>query len=273
MTTWEFPCSQPASISIRDWASGSVGISGEATDTIAVEVSASGLRAGNAGDLIDQVRVSFEDGTLTVVGPKHSSFLRRQSLDLSIKAPAGSDGNVSTASADVACVGQLGEVSLHTASGDLTLKSASGPVSAHTASGDVFVDRADDAVRIATTSGDVQVGRAGGEVQVNTASGDVSLGDCSGVVSVRAVSGDIDIRQIGAGQADISTVSGDVGVWVAQGMGIYLDLSSTTGDVRSELDAADGDEAGEGAPDVTLELKVRTISGDIKIARGRPQAA
>jgi len=274
MTTWEFPCSEPASIAIREWASGSVGVAGDATDTITVEVTASGFR-GNAADLIDLVRVSFDDGRLTVTGPKSSGFLRKRSLDLSIKAPAGSDCDANTASADVACVGELGTVSLRTASGDLTLASASGPVSVHSASGDVFVDRATSDVRASTTSGDVQVGRAGGEVQVNTASGDVSVGDCGGVVSARAVSGDVDIRKITGGQAEISTVSGDVRVCVVQGMGVYLDLSSTTGDVSSELDAAGDDtddDTGDAPPEVSLELKIRTISGDIKILKS-PLAA
>jgi len=270
MTTWEFPCSQPATITISDWASGSVGISGEATDTVAVEVTAS-HRSPAAQDLIGQVRVSFDGGRLTITGPKHSSFLRRQSLDLSIKAPAGSDCDVNTASADVACVGELGQVTLRTASGDLTLASASGPVALHSASGDVFVDNAAADLRVSTTSGDVQVGRAGGEVQVNTASGDVSVGDCAGAVSVRGVSGDIDIRRISGGQADISAVSGDVRVCVVQGMGVYLDLSSTTGDVRSELDAAD-DVSLAAPPEVSLELKIRTISGDIKIVKGQQAA-
>ena len=272
MTNWEFPCSEPASISISEWASGSVGVSGAQTDTITVEVTAS--HRGGGQDLIDQVRVSFDDGRLRITGPKlGSSFLRRQSLDLTINAPAGSDCEAHTASADVACVGELGEVSLRTASGDLTLASATGPVTAHTASGDVFVDRAESDVRINTTSGDVQVGRAGGEVQVNTASGDVSVGDCGSQVSVRVVSGDIDIRRITGGRADISAISGDVRVCVDQGMGVYLDLSSTTGDVRSELDAADDEDAADDdEPEVTLELKVRTISGDIKVAKA-PRAA
>ena len=38
MTTWDFPCSEPADISITHWASGSIAVAGEPTDAVSVEV-------------------------------------------------------------------------------------------------------------------------------------------------------------------------------------------------------------------------------------------
>lgn len=271
MTTWEFPCSEPAEVNIARWASGSVAVSGETTDVISVEVVASRPNA-SVDDLLDEVKVTFDSGKLSVRGPKLDGLLqRRRGLDLTIKAPAGSVCNAHTASADVALVGQLGEVVVHTASGDVTSTAAGGPVTLETASGDVVLDHADSDVRIATASGDVQVGRAHGDLSINAVSGDLSIGDVSGQVGARTVSGDIAVRDIGGGRATLATTSGDMHVTVTPGIGVYLDLSSMSGRVRSDLDEQQDASAGD-RPAAELELTCRSVSGNIRISRTRAAA-
>jgi len=262
MTTWNFPCSDPATISISSWASGSVAVSGEQTDVLAVEVLPSDPRM-SVEDVLDQVHVTFEDGTLSVRGPRLTGLLqRRKALDLTIKAPAWSGCSAQTAAADVALVGRLGAVNVQTASGDITAAAESGPATLHTASGDVFVERAGDDVRITTASGDVRVGRVGGELSVSAVSGDLSIADVSGQVGARTVSGDIAVRDLSGGQADLATTSGDVQVMVTPGIGVYLDLSSMSGSVRSDLDEQEA-----GTTSASLEIRCRSISGDIRVAR------
>jgi DUF4097 and DUF4098 domain-containing protein YvlB len=266
MTTWNFPYDQPADIGITSWASGSVAVSGEQTDGISVEVVASDP-GSNVDELLDQVQVTLEDGRLSVRGPRLGRLLqRRKGLDLTIKAPAGSGCQAQTASADVALVGQLGELTVHTASGDITATADSGPVTLHTASGDIFVERAGQRVQITTASGDVQVGGANGELSISAVSGDLSIGDVSGQVGARTVSGDIAVRGLSGGQADLATTSGDLQVLVTPGVGVYLDLSSMSGQVRSDLDEQPGDS------DASLEIRCRSISGDIRISKARAAA-
>jgi DUF4097 and DUF4098 domain-containing protein YvlB len=270
MSTWEFPCPEPAEVNIAPWVSGSVAVSGETTDVISVEVVASQPHT-NVDDLLDEVRVTFDSGKLSVRGPKLGGLLqRRRGLDLTIKAPAGSVCRAHTGSADVALVGQLGEVVVHTASGDVTSTAASGPVTLETASGDVVLDRADNDVRIATASGDVQVGRADGALSVNSVSGDLSIGDVSGQVGAQTTSGDIAVRDISGGRVTLSTTSGDMRVMVTPGIEVYLDLSSLSGGVRSDLDERPAS-AGE-TPEASLELRCRSISGDIRISKARAAA-
>ena len=48
-------------------------------------------------------------------------------------------------------------------------------------------------------------------------------------------------------------------------MGIWMDVSSTSGDVHSGLDPAPRGEAADGDPQ--LELTVNTVSGDVDISR------
>jgi DUF4097 and DUF4098 domain-containing protein YvlB len=261
MTNWEFPCSEPAAIRVAPWPSGSVAISGAETDVITVRV----VPARRSGaELLEDVSVSFEDGRLVVSGPR-SSFIRRSDLDLTIKAPARSDCDVHTASADVSCVGELGAVRVNTASGDVTVASADGEVSIKSASGDIFVDRAQDNARIDTTSGDAKISRVGGDLEVKAISGDVTVGQVGGSVTVNTVSGDIDVKDISSGSANIEALSGDVSVAVARGIGVYLDLSTMSGDVRNELD--DADESGQAGQSAELELRCRTISGDIRVRK------
>jgi DUF4097 and DUF4098 domain-containing protein YvlB len=262
MTTWNFPCTEPADIGISNWAAGSVAVAGEPTDTITVEVVSSDPHT-NVDDLLAQVRVAFEDGALSVRGPRLDGlWRRRKGLDLTIKAPAGSSCEARTASADVSVVGQLGALRVHTASGDVTATAECGPVTVHTASGDVFVERVGAEAEISTASGDVQLGRASGDVSINAVSGDLSIGTATGQIGARTISGDIAVRDFSGGQADLATTSGDVQVLVTPGLGVYLDLSTMSGRIRSELDEQDG-----GTAEAALEIKCRSISGDIRVSK------
>lgn len=269
MTNWDFACSDPVDISVDDWGSGSIVVSGEPTSSVTVEVVPSHRKA-DIDDLLDQVQVVFEDGQLYINGPRISVFRRKQGLDLTIKAPSGSSCAAKTTSGDLSCLGEISAVSLQTASGDLTAGSL-GDVAMRSASGDVLVDRAAGTVTIHTASGDVQATRIDGDVRINTASGDVAIGFCAGPVAVRTASGDVKLNAVAADQVELASASGDLTVAVVPGRGVYLDLASNSGDISSELDASDGDEPEyKSAP--AMQISCRTFSGDIKItkARGMP---
>jgi DUF4097 and DUF4098 domain-containing protein YvlB len=265
MTNWDFACSQPIDIQVDSWASGSVAVAGEPTDTVTVHV----VPAHHGGDseaLLSEVRVSFEDGRLRISGPREISFRRRHGLDLTIKAPAGSRLTAKTASADVSCVGELGTLTVTTASGDVTASSVTGHAEVRTASGDIMIQDAATA-KANTASGDIHFDRVRGEASLNTASGDVRVRQCSGSVEARSVSGDLNISGVAAGNVSLNSVSGDLVVGVVPGIGVYLDLASTTGDIRRQLDDADGEGASAAA-----EIRCRTLSGDILIRRAATPA-
>lgn len=260
MTNWEFPGSAPIDIVI-DLAAGSIAVSGEATDVTTVSLEPS-RNSRHGRELLDQIRVSFSNGRLEVTQPQTSGFLRNHAgLDLTIKAPAGSRCRISAAAADVSCVGELSSLTSKTASGDATVAAVTGDAEIVASSGDIWLERAGGAVHAETASGDIRVKEAAGDITATTASGDITIGAAGGSVQAQAASGDVEVASVGAGQAEIKTVSGDVSVGVRAGTGVYLDLSSLTGRVSHQLD-----EAGE-APDASLRLTCRSISGDIKVAR------
>lgn len=262
MASWEFPGSDPIEIVINI-AAGSVAVAAEPTDATTVNLESS--RSGrNSDQLIADVKVSFEDGRLEISQPKSTSFLRGHGgLDLTVKAPPGSRCAVETASADVACVGELAGLDAKTASGDVTAASVTGPLGVRTASGDVWLEDAGATVQVNTASGDVQLRQAAGDVSVRTASGDVNVGTAGASVEVNTASGDTRITSVASGTASVKTVSGDAQVGVPAGTGVYLDLSSLSGQITNQLEETDG------SGDVRLNISCRSVSGDIKIVSTR----
>jgi hypothetical protein len=269
MSTWDFACSDPVDISIDSWGSGSIVVSGEPTSTLAVEVVPSG-RGADIDDLLAQVQVGFDDGQLYIRGPRLDSFRRRRGLDLTIKAPQGSSCAARTASADLACVGNLSALTMQTASGDTTAASVSGDITVRSASGDVLLDTVGGDVAISTASGDIQAARVGGYARISTSSGDVAIGYCARSVSAQTASGDIQLGAVATGQIELRSASGDMQVAVVPGIGVYLDLASTSGSIRSELDPSDDDDRDESG--VPVQISCRALSGDIRIIKARDVA-
>ena len=269
----DFPgYSDPVDISIDSWASGSIAVSGELTDTVTVTVERSHRRG--ADDRIDDVEVAFEDGQLYIRGPRGLSFRPRNGLDLTIKVPAGSSCAAKTASADLSCVGVMSALSMNSASGDLTAASVTGDVTVRSASGDVLLDRVDGDLTLHTASGDTRVRSVGGAVRINSASGDVAIGHCAGSVTARTASGDVRLDAVASGVVELNSATGDMQVAVMPGLGVYLELSSLSGNVRSHLDEVDGPDGDADA--AAVEIRVRTMSGNIRITKAstsRPNPA
>ncbi len=268
MTRWDFPCSDPIDIAIDNWASGSIVLAGEPTDTVVVEVAPSPRSRDSyvLDQALDQVEVEFEDGQLFVRGPRYGSFRRWSGLDLTIRTPVGSSCAAKTASADLSCVGEVSRVTLNTASGDLTASTVTGDVTARSASGDVLLDQVGGDLIAHTASGDVRANQVDGAVRVNSASGDVALGYCARSVTTRTAAGDVRIGAVVSGEVELNSTSGDVEVAVVPGIGVYLELSSLSGAVRSDLDEVESAEA-TGPGGATVEIRARTLSGDIHVTR------
>src|SRR5215470_9212059 len=171
MSHWEFPGSDPVDVFV-DLAAGSVALAARPTDVTTVSLTPS--RFGrNADRLISEVRVTFENGRLEVVGPKRTGLWRGYpGLDLTVALPQGSRCAVRTSSADITCTGELAELDAHTASGDVTATAVTRNLQAATASGDVRAEETGAMADVRTVSGDVRIARAGHDVTARTASGD-----------------------------------------------------------------------------------------------------
>ncbi|MGL6278212.1 MAG: DUF4097 family beta strand repeat-containing protein, partial [Gaiella sp.] len=91
--------------------------------------------------------------------------------------------------------------------------------------------------------------------------------------AVESVSGDVTIDAAGGGDIRAQTVSGDVRIGVASGTAVWIDASSVSGDLESQLEVDDRPPEGAEPDSPVYELRVRTVSGDALLARGASSRA
>jgi DUF4097 and DUF4098 domain-containing protein YvlB len=206
------------------------------------------------------VRVPKREGRLGIFG-------RSPELLVAIRCPAGADLELTTQSADLDARGRLGEVAARSASGDAMVADTAG-LSFTTASGDLVAGAVAGALTTKSASGDVAVRSVAGAATVNTVSGDVRLGETVGLAGVNTVSGDVELDAV-AGGARVSCVSGDVRVATRPGLALWIDVQSVSGSVSSDLEVGEA----PGGGDAQVELRVRTVSGDVRITRAAAAAA
>ena len=236
-----------------------------------IEVSADDVRTSADlridGDREGDIRVSFGpavDGERLRVEHRSGRFGlgRHRHVDVEIGVPTGTIVEVESGSADLTARGAVGDVTFRSGSGDLTLERVAGDVSANTASGDMFLGSVTGSVAAHGASGDVKADDVGGSFVVRSVSGDVVAGSIGGRATIATVSGDVRIGRLGPDRTSLRAVSGDIEAGVPRGAAVYLDLSSTSGDVETELD--DAAPPAEGAD---MELVASSVSGDIRVRR------
>jgi DUF4097 and DUF4098 domain-containing protein YvlB len=215
----------------------------------------------SAEQQLDRVGVHFSSSRLKVEVPERR-LLNTPSFAISVITPPGADVRVATASAGTTLRGRLGRAELTSASGDVDVDECA-TLELRTASGDARVGTVAGQVRAASASGDLELGTAGDGLQFRTASGDVVVGDVAGDVTVKTASGDVQLDRVGEGAVEVKTVSGDSEVGVTPGLRVWLDLSSMSGRMESQLD--DDGAAADGP--AQLSLMMRSVSGDQRIRR------
>ena len=225
----------------------------EASRQAAAETRIESVDRGGRHEI--SIRASKREGRL-------ASFLGRgPELLVEIRCPEGADLELETQSADLEARGPLGDVRARSASGDVQI----GPAEAltlTTASGDLVAGAVGGSLSVKSASGDVAVRSVAESSTVNTVSGDVRIGDTAGTAAVNTVSGDVEL-DAAEGGVRVSAVSGDVHVAARHGLALWIDAQSVSGSITSDLDVGDTP-AGETA---TAELRIRTVSGDVRITR------
>jgi DUF4097 and DUF4098 domain-containing protein YvlB len=214
----------------------------------------------------------LRDGTLVVEAPEWTGWVFRRGPRVRVTARIPQDGDltIKVASADVRAVGRYGALTVNSASGDISVEHATGDGAANTASGDLRLGRVDGELRLNAASGDISVGYIGGETSAHSASGDISIDRVDGSIKATTASGDVRVGVASAGQTKINTASGDVSIGVATGIGVWLDLTTLSGDTNTDLAMPQG---GGDQSTATLSLVVRTASGDIDVHRATASAA
>ena len=253
---------EPHAVEIRNPA-GSVTVQAvEGAPEYVVEVEA---LDSAAEELIDRVDLFLVGSRLRVHVPERR-LLRTPAFAVRVTAPARAAARIAVASADTELRGELGRVELTGASGDAAVEDCA-DLQLRTASGDARVGTVTGRATVGSASGDLRIESVGRGLEVKTASGDIEVGSAGGDVSISTASGDVGIDRATGGTVGVKTVSGDVEVGVVPGLRVWLDCSSISGRMQSQLD---GDDGAAGHDPAQLTVAVRTVAGDL---RGRPAAA
>jgi putative adhesin len=186
-------------------------------------------------------------------------------LEIALSVPPGTVIDGAGGAAELDAHGTLAALSFRSGSGDLRFEDVSGDVQLSCASGDIEGRSVGGHFGFKGASGDIELGAVSNGITVRSASGDISVGRLEGTSIITVGSGDIELRHVGPGSVDAKAISGDVHVGVREGLGVWLDVSSRSGDVRSTLDTTRRSDADPDLPQ--LELTLNTVSGDIDVTR------
>jgi hypothetical protein len=264
----EHPATGPIDVDISIGA-GLVEIATTSADRATVEVTPYDDSAASRG-AVEQTRVELTGESLVVHGPDTGGvwlFRRPPRLRIRADVPPGSRVHLRTASADLRADGTFGATRVDTASGDAYLREV-GDLRLNTASGGVRVERIAGDATVRSASGDVAVTACLGTVSAATASGDIHVGEAEGQVRAKTASGRVRVGAAGGGSVEVDTASGDVSVGVRPGTRVWLDLNSLSGRTRSDLAESD-----EQQGQVALNVRLRSLSGDLLVTRATPTPA
>ncbi|MEU8228756.1 DUF4097 family beta strand repeat-containing protein [Actinoplanes sp. NPDC048967] len=214
----------------------------------------------------DRFTVALEGDTLVVHGPESTwDWRRTPKVRVLVRVPLDSALAAKSASAGVRATGRWSSAQVNAASADVFVDDVTGDASLKASSGDVAVNRVGGSLRISSASGALRVGDVNGDVKADAASGDLVLRSVGGSLQATTASGDVEVGVVSRGKTRVGTASGDVSVGVAAGTGVWLDLNTASGSTTSDLTL--GGQPAEGGREATLELRVRTASGDIDVHR------
>jgi DUF4097 and DUF4098 domain-containing protein YvlB len=241
----------------------------QVVDGTQTTVEVTPLRGGEAAaeaaeETTVEAREVGDGHRIIIEAPRSRLRLRDVSLAIRVRVPAGASLDANSASADVVTYGALGEVGVKTASGDVTVERAAA-AQVKTASGDVALGEVGGKASVSTASGDVRIEQLEGPGQVRLVSGDLTVADVRGSLHATTVSGDQDLQAVERGELRFESVSGDVTVGVRRGVGVWMDVHTLSGSMRSELEVGERPPAEAAA--ATLEVRGKTVSGDVVVRR------
>ncbi len=220
------------------------------------------------------VHVEYRDGSLLVAQPDPDTapierFIKmftegsRHRCSVAVTAAPGAKISITTVSAEVVVSGFDGGTNVKTVSGEVTLS------------------RLGKDLDVKTVSGEIQAKDVAGGLKLKTVSGDIAIvdGNCRWV-DAKAVSGDVllDLDLDPSGTYDVSTVSGAVAVRTTAEPNLAIDASSVSGRLTSDFGIAWNEKPGRKHLSETIgsggaRLWVKTVSGDLRVLRGRQAVA
>jgi DUF4097 and DUF4098 domain-containing protein YvlB len=230
--------------------SGDVDLQTNGGDTTTVELEVSGKDSEeHEQDTQIELRQRGDRYEVVIAAGKNRgfNFIRGRDYRVRVTAPTETEVEAKLASADVEGHGRFGDLRIQTASGDIEFEHVEGMARIDAASGDVKIEYAD-------------------AVKINSASGDIVVDDLRHGGDINTASGDVELKSVREGDVKLNSASGDIEVGIAKGSRLFVEAQSLSGDTSSDIDLESGApiESDQGP---LVELKARTLSGDISVRR------
>ena len=281
-----FDTPEPITVSI-DLGVGDIRVTaGDRADTV-VEVRPSD--PGKEGDVTAarQTRVEYAGGRLLIKTPRRRQYSftgGRESVDVEIGLPAGSDLHGEVGVAALHGAGPLGDVRyktgaggidldeaaavrLRSGAGDITISLVAGRAGEHdevsTGSGAIRIGQLAGPAVVKNSNGDIWIGRAAAGLRVKTANGAITVAHSEGSAELKTSRGDIRLDGVTGGTISADTSFGAIGVGLPAGVSAWLDLDTRFGTVRNAIGQAEP----PGPAEEPVMVRARTSFGDITISR------
>jgi hypothetical protein len=264
----------PGSVSLQiKLPSGRVEVTTADEPRTRVDLVATGRRGSDALDSIEVTAEQIHDGHLVRI--EHRNRIKWGPIELTwggdvvvrVTCPPGSNLEFSSGSADIRVEGELGEVAIKTASGDVSLGDVAKRLQVKTASGDVSAGVVASGGQAFTVSGDLRLMSFESDLVARSVSGDVRIGSVRGPLQLSTTSGNVNLESVEAGEVALATVSGDARIGIAPGTRVWIDATSVSGDLASELGLEDSAPQSDGDAGAVVPLHLKTVSGDVQIVR------
>jgi len=277
-----FPSTGPIAASI-DVQWGDIHVATGDASTTVVDVAPTDPASEKDCRAAEATTVTCADGRLHVVGPRNRTGIINKkfgSVQVSIVLAPGSELDASSGLGVISVQGALGGCQVKTAAGDIRVEDATsahlktgmgvvvardiaGEAYCSTGTGAVRIDRIGGRAEVKNSNGDTQIGESGGPLRVKSANGSIVVDRARDGVVATTANGDLRVGSAEGGSVQLKTSMGRIEVGIPTGTSALLDLSTSFGTVRNELDAAAGPAAGER----TVEVHAQTSAGDIDIVR------
>jgi DUF4097 and DUF4098 domain-containing protein YvlB len=281
-----FPTTGPIQANLAIHA-GDVTVTASRRDDVTVEIAPRDPANSNDIKAADSARVEFADGKLLVKTARQGlGWSRLGAVRAAIALPEGSRLTGHTEAGDLRTEGVLGDCDLKSGAGTIDL-GTTGTLKVVSGAGDISVDAATGSVVAVTGSGALRIGRGAGDIIIKNGNGTTTIGSVAGSVRIAAANGDVTIDRaeksvvaktangsirlgsVASGDVDLKTAFGTVEVGIAPGTAARLDVKTTFGLLRQELEPTGTPPSAQR----TASVKARTSHGDITIRRAADEDA
>jgi DUF4097 and DUF4098 domain-containing protein YvlB len=242
------------SVQVTAWDRGEVEIRGRLGEgTERLDVTSSGDRV-SIRVVIPRGSRNVEDSDLEIRVPARKNLtVRTVSAEIEISGVAGIvDAEATSGSVEVS--GNPGRVRAVSTSGEVSVNASTARLEARSTSGSVEASgRATESVVVETVSGDLEVNVTTPEMMAKSVSGGVSLAGVTRRLATSTVSGDIEVNGGTLQYASFETVSGSVSFEGNLEGDAALNIASHSGDVVVALPS-----------NVSARFQLSSFSGDVR---------